>query len=73
MAKLGRPRRLTAEQAADAYRRWLLYKANQPKRIAADLGISVATLRVYTLGYHLRRAVSKAAFRARKKDERSAA
>lgn len=42
---------LTPEQAAEAFRRDNLRRANTRKRVAADLGISVQTLNVYLHGF----------------------
>jgi transposase-like protein len=43
----GRKRKLTPEQSAELLRRWQLGRANTVSKIAADHGISDATLRAY--------------------------
>lgn len=52
MAKLGKPRRLTAEQVEAARRRVQLWTENQPKAVARELGIARNTLRNYLSGRH---------------------
>lgn len=52
MAKLGRKRRLTAEQVAELRRRYQLWHQNVPQRLCSEFGITRRTLRHYVLGRH---------------------
>ncbi len=44
---MGRPRLLTPEQAEDLRRRYALFVANKPHKLARDFGLSKQTLRTY--------------------------
>jgi hypothetical protein len=44
--RLGRPRALSRDQEAEVIRRYELWYANQPKRLADELGVSHATISV---------------------------
>lgn len=51
-----RRRALSPDAVAEALRRYELFRRHNPKKIAADLGVPVRTLRDYIRGIHKVRA-----------------
>lgn len=49
---MGRPRKLTDEQAAEIKRRYLLWRQNTPKRIRSEFGIGEKALHAYVHDRH---------------------
>jgi hypothetical protein len=50
--KTGRPRALTEDKRREALERHALWRDNKPKRIAAELGVSISTLKNYVQRRH---------------------